>query len=79
MQQVKISDLRSHLPDYIKRVAAGEQIQITSHGKTIARLVPEVDKVEAAQARLDATKGTLIVGDIMEPIDILWSADSDHL
>ena len=53
MQQVKISDLRSHLPDYIKRVSAGEQIQITSHGKIIARLVPEIDEVEAAQKRLD--------------------------
>jgi len=79
MQQVKISDLRSHLPDYIKRVTAGEQIQITSHGKIIARIVPEIDEVQAAQKRLDATRGTMIVGDIMEPIDIVWSADSDNL
>jgi len=79
MQQVKISDLRSHLPDYIKRVTAGEQIQITSHGKIIARIVPEIDEVQAAQKRLDATRGTMIVGDIMEQIDIVWSADSDNL
>jgi len=79
MQQVKISDLRSHLPDYIKRVNAGEQIQITSHGKIVARLVPEIDEVEAAQKRLDAVRGSMIVGDIMEPLDVLWSADSDNL
>jgi len=79
MQQVKISDLRSHLPDYIKMVTAGEQIQITSYGKIIARIVPEIDEVQAAQKRLDATRGTMIVGDVMEPIDIVWSADSDNL
>ena len=79
MQQVKISDLRSHLPDYIKMVSAGEQIQITSHGKIIARLVPEINEVEAAQKRLNAVMGSMIVGDIMEPLDVLWSADSDNL
>ena len=39
MQQVKISDLRSHLPNYIKRVNAGEQIQITSHGKVKQKII----------------------------------------
>lgn len=71
MQQVKISDLRSHLPDYIKRVNAGEQLQITSHGKIVARLVPENDEVEAAQKRLDTVRGSMIVGDILESVDVL--------
>ncbi len=79
MQQVKITDLRAHLPDFLKKVSKGEEIQITSHGKPIARLVPEFDEVETAQKRLDALRGTMIVGDIMEPLESEWKADVDNL
>lgn len=79
MQKVKITDLRAHLPDFLKQVSNGEQIQITSHGKVIARLIPEVDQVEAARKRLDALRGTMIMGDIIEPIESQWSTDADNL
>jgi len=79
MLQVKISDLRAHLPDFLKKVSNGEQIQITSHGKTIARIIPEIDQVDAAKKRLDALRGTMIVGDILQPLDNEWSADADNL
>ena len=79
MQQVKISDLRAHLPDYLKEVQLGEQIQITSHGKVVARLIPEINKTEAAKKRLNALRNSMIVGDVMEPVEWLWSADADNL
>ncbi len=79
MQQVKITDLRAHLPDYLKKVRNGEEIQITSHGKPVARLVPELTDVEAAQKRLDALRGTMMVADVMEPLDSQWGADADNL
>ena len=79
MQQVNITDLRAHLPDFLKQVSHGEQIKITSHGKTIARLIPDIDEVEAAKKRLHALQGTMIIGDILEPIEIDWSADIDNL
>ena len=79
MLQVKVTDLRANLPDFLKKVSHGEQIQITSHGKTIARLVPEADSVQAAQYRLDELRGTMIVGNIMEPLENEWSADADNL
>ena len=79
MLQVKITDLRAHLPDFLKKVSNGEQIQITSHGKTIARIIPEIDHVDAAKKRLDALRGTMIIGDILQPLDIEWSADADNL
>ena len=79
MQQVKITDLRAHLPDYLNKVRNGEEIQITSHGKPVARLVPELTDVEAAQKRLDALRGTMMVGDVMEPWDSQWGADADNL
>ena len=79
MQQVKITDLRAHLPEFLKKVSNGEEIQITSHGKPVARLVPELTEVEAAQKRLDALRGTMMVGDVMEPLESQWSADADNL
>ena len=79
MLQVNITDLRAHLPDFLKQVIQGEQIKITSHGKTIARLIPDIDEVEAAHKRLNNLKGTMIIGDIIEPVETNWSADIDNL
>jgi len=79
MQQVKITELRAHLPDYLKLVSHGEQIQITNHGKTIARLVPDIDEIEAAQIRLNNLRGTMIIDDIIEPINTSWSSDADNM
>jgi len=69
MQHVNITELRAHLPDFLKQVSHGEQIQITSHGKTIARLIPDISDVELAHKRLDSLRGTMIIGDILETLD----------
>ena len=37
-------NLKDHLSEYLKRVQAGEELTITSHGKPIAKLSPP-DKV----------------------------------
>ncbi|MBT4837176.1 MAG: type II toxin-antitoxin system prevent-host-death family antitoxin [Methylococcales bacterium] len=79
MHQTNITNLRAHLPDYLKKVRLGEQIQITNHGKVIARLIPESDEVELAQKRLDKLRGTMIQGDIIDMPVSNWSADIDNL
>lgn len=81
MHAVNVTELRQHLPDYLKQVQQGEEIAVTLHGKTIARIVPDKpeNKREAALNRLDALRGTVIVGDILAPIDETWSGDADHL
>jgi prevent-host-death family protein len=38
--QVGAYEAKTHLPALLERVARGEQITITKHGKPIARLVP---------------------------------------
>ena len=35
---VATRDLKDHLSEYLKRVQAGEEITITSHGKPVAKL-----------------------------------------
>jgi prevent-host-death family protein len=80
MQEINVTELRKHLPSYLKRVARGEQIRVTSNGKVLARIVPEDDPAAAARGRLEALRGTMVGGDIVSPNDAVeWSADEDHL
>ena len=40
MESVGSFEAKTHLPQLLERVAQGEEITITKHGKPIARLVP---------------------------------------
>ncbi|MEI6269880.1 MAG: type II toxin-antitoxin system prevent-host-death family antitoxin [Methylococcaceae bacterium] len=81
MNSVNVTELRQHLPDYLKQVQQGEEIAITLHGKTIARIVPDrkESRREAALKRLEALRGTVIIGDILAPLDEEWTGDADNL
>ena len=79
MQRVNITEFRSNLPLYLQKVKTGVELQITSHGKSIARLVPEKDEVDKAKARLSALRGTMITGNVVDPIDADWGGDADNL
>ncbi len=81
MNAVNVTELRQNLPAYLKQVQQGEEIAITLHGRTIARIVPDRPESarDAARRRLDVLRGTMIVGDVLAPLDEDWSADGDHL
>jgi prevent-host-death family protein len=82
MTQVNISELRQHLPGFIKQVQQGEEIVVTLHGKPVARIVPErsEDAREAAWQRLVALRGSAVLGDVISPLDeVEWTADENHL
>ena len=80
MHQINVTEFRQHLPEFLKRVRRGEELQITSRGKIIARLVPEPDEVDAAIQRLKRLQGTIINGDIISPIEnVEWTGDADNL
>lgn len=81
MTSVNITELRQHLPDYLKQVQQGEEIAITSHGKTIARIVPnrQDDKRDAALKRLAALRGKMLAGDVLVPLNEEWTCDTDNL
>lgn len=81
MNAVNVTELRQRLPEYLKQVQNGEEIAISLHGKVIARLVPDQDVSarEAATRRLLALRGTMIVGDVMAPVDAEWTGDENHL
>ena len=55
MERIVASDAKRHLPRLLDRVARGESLTITRHGKPIARLVPvagERDQAKDAAARI---------------------------
>lgn len=79
MLQINVTELRQRLPSYLEKVQRGEELQITLHGKVIARIVPEQDPAETARQRLIAMRDKCQVGDVISPIDIEWSADIDNL
>lgn len=37
---ISVRELKSRLSEYLRKVAAGEEVVVTSHGKEVARLVP---------------------------------------
>lgn len=79
MRKVNVTDLRQHLPGYIKQVQSGELIQITLYGKVVARLVPEQDAVEEARKSLTGWRGSAHIGDVLNPIGEAWEAERDRL
>ncbi len=81
MNSVNVTKLRQHLSDYLRQVQQGEEITITHRGKTIARIIPDhpACKRDAALKRLEALRGTVIVGDILGRFDEKWTGDADNL
>ena len=50
MEQIGAYEAKTHLPRLLDRVARGESLTITRHGKPVARLVPVAGDRERAQA-----------------------------
>jgi prevent-host-death family protein len=82
MSTINITELRQHLPSFIGKVQAGEEIVITQRGKAVARIIPEYAEspADAAMKILEALHGSVIRGDVMSPFsDEEWAGDADNL
>jgi prevent-host-death family protein len=76
---VKVSELRQNLPEYLKKVQEGQEVEVTVRGKVIARIVPEEARRERAKKKLAALRKTAKVGDVTSPTTAKWTSDRDHL
>jgi|LakMenE01Jun11ns_1017448.scaffolds.fasta_scaffold9361165_2 hypothetical protein len=57
-----------------------EELQVTSRGRTIARIAPERDPAEEARQWLLDLRDRVSLGDVIHGIpDVEWSGDADHL
>ena len=55
MERIGAYEAKTHLPRLLDRVARGESLTITRHGRPVARLVPvagERDRAKEAAARI---------------------------
>ena len=76
---VNVTQFRQQLPTYLRKARAGTAVSITSHGKVIARLVPEEDVAAAAHARLVALRAKAVIVDVESPLDGKWNAQSGRM
>jgi prevent-host-death family protein len=75
---VPASELKNSLHEILERVRrTREEVVITRYGKPIARLAPVGPAPEAPrQGFVGSMAGTVTtLGDIIEPIDVMWEAD----
>jgi len=78
MNSINVTDLRNHLPEYMNRVKAGEEVTVTWRGRAIARIVPVLDESEEARVWLNKIRKTSWVGDVVSPSGEVWEADNDN-
>jgi prevent-host-death family protein len=76
---VNVSQLRQNLPEYLKKVQEGQEVEVTVRGKVIARIVPEEARRERAKRKLANLRKTAMVGDVISPVNVKWTSDRDHL
>ena len=71
MNRVGVRDLRDNVSAVLRRVAAGEPVEVTDHGHPIARIVPlryrnAVDQM-IAEGRATAAEGDLLDEEPLPP------------
>jgi antitoxin (DNA-binding transcriptional repressor) of toxin-antitoxin stability system len=80
MLNIDVAEFQKGLPNYLEKIDNGEEIQLSSHGRVVARVIPVQKEVNDAQQRLDVLRGTVIMGDVLSPVgEDDWSIDENHL
>ena len=54
MKSIRATEAKAKFSELLRAVERGEVVQITRHGKTIARIVPEIDEQERRRAAVQA-------------------------
>ncbi len=67
MSKVNVTELRQNLPAYLTEVQKGKEIEVTSRGKVIARILAGPDALDEARERLLAARKRCRIGDIVSP------------
>ena len=73
--EVNVTELRQNLPAYLAQARKGKEIEVTSRGKVIARIVPGGDPHQEARERLLAARRHCTVGDVAGPTGARWDAE----
>ncbi len=73
--EVNVTELRQNLPAYLAEVKKGREIEVTSRGRVIARIVAGGDPQQEARERLLAVRKHCTVGDVVSPTGAKWEAE----
>jgi prevent-host-death family protein len=72
--RVGVRELRQNLSVYLRRVESGETLDVTEHGRLVARLgpapAPEISALDRLIAEGRATAASRSVADLAQPIDL---------
>ena len=74
MLTVPISEFRSRIPFFLKKIEKGIKIALTSHGKVIAEITPPSEEKSDLQQRLEYARAHSWVGDVVSPTGEKWEA-----
>ena len=72
MKTISVSELRANLSKVLKEIKHGSSKQITLRGQVVAKLVPPDVRRETAIKSLNEIAKTVIIGDVISPIDDDW-------
>ena len=78
MAKVNVTELRQNLPAYLVEAQKGKEIEVTSRGKVIARIVAGNETHDEARTRLLAARKRCRIGDILSPSGAAWNAERDR-
>jgi prevent-host-death family protein len=78
MNLISMTELRNHLPRYIRKVKEGEEVKISSRGKIVARLLPSKEDSREIHAQLALLRKKCRIGDVISPLGENWEVTSDH-
>jgi len=73
--EVNVTELRQNLPAYLAGAQKGTEIEVTSRGKVIARIVAGGNPHQEARDRLRAARKHCRVGDVVSPTGAQWDAE----
>ena len=73
--EVNVTELRQNLPAYLAEAGKGREIEVTSHGRVIARIVAGGNPGQEARTRLLAARKDSKVGDVVSPTGEKWDAE----
>ena len=75
MREVKVTELRNRLHEYLECLPKEKELLVTWHGKVIARILPPLNKKKEALKQLENLRNHSKMTDIISPIDEEWEAN----
>lgn len=72
MVTIAVSEFRANLMKVLKDVEHGTNINITSRGKVVAKLIPPDYTQENARIKLKELSENSVLDDVISPIDAPW-------